>query len=153
MMLGSAIGIAIYQTLFSTFLSNQVSALDPEIIAIGNEYGALENYLYIRKMPADAQGPVIKAYMNALHLTFTVPLCAAGISVIAVLFTRNVRYGSSPSQPQEKIDEENQRQPLGEVILDDDAKDSSIFERSNASSVHGHVNGELSSSQYQHEQK
>ena len=152
MMLGSAIGIAIYQTLFSTFLTIQVSALDPEVIAIGNEYGALKNYLYIRKMPADAQGPVIKAYMDALHLTFTVPLCAAGISVIAVLFTRNVRYGSSPSQPQEKIDEENQRQPLGEVILDDDAKDSSIFEHSNASSVHGHAGG-LSSSQYHHEQK
>ncbi|KAI7850902.1 major facilitator superfamily domain-containing protein [Circinella umbellata] len=147
MMLGSAIGVAIYQTLFSVFLENEVKKLDPEIIAIGNEYDALKNYLYIRKMPVDAQGPIIKAYMNSLHLTFTVPLCAAGISIIAVLFTQNVRYGVSSSQSQEKIDEENQRQqPLGEVILDDDVKDSSMFERSSVSSIHSHVD-------YDHEEK
>ncbi|KAI9259576.1 major facilitator superfamily domain-containing protein [Phascolomyces articulosus] len=131
MMLGSAIGIAIYQTLFSVFLKNQMielSVQEPDIFAIANNIGATSNYLYIRNMPADTQEPVIKAYMKSLHLVFIVPLCAAGISVIAAIFTRNVRFGT-PSESEEK--KQDEQPPLGEVIIDgEDDKDVSSFDTS-----------------------
>ncbi|KAI9259574.1 major facilitator superfamily domain-containing protein [Phascolomyces articulosus] len=96
MLLASSIGIAIYQTLFSTFLQAQFSGLDPQVLAVANEYGALKNYLYIREVPAEYQGPVIHAYMQALNNVFIVPIVAGGLGVIAACCVRNIRYGAPP---------------------------------------------------------
>ncbi|KAI9494525.1 major facilitator superfamily domain-containing protein [Zychaea mexicana] len=131
LMLGSSIGIAIYQILFSTFLSAEVGGLDPEIKAIGAQYGALENYLYIRNMPADTQGPVMKAYMNALHYVFIIPLVASSISVIAAVFLRNVRYGTpAPPPPPQQSEQQHAKQQDEEQPPAIDEKDGSLYESS-----------------------
>ncbi|KAI9312493.1 major facilitator superfamily domain-containing protein [Dichotomocladium elegans] len=98
MMLASSIGVAIYQTLFSVFLKNEISQLPGEVLAIGAQYGALSNYLHIRDMPVASQAPIISAYMNALHSVFIVPLIAGGVGVICAAFVANIRYGDSQNQ-------------------------------------------------------
>lgn len=106
MLLASSIGVAIYQTLYSTFLEAQYKGLDPEVLAIANEYGALGNYLYIRNLPSDVQQPVIKAYMHALHNVFIAPIVASGFGVICAIFIRNVRYGMPVNHDAEKANED-----------------------------------------------
>lgn len=101
MLLASSIGVAIYQTLFSTFLAAQFKGVDPQILAIAQENGALSNYLYIRNMPEDAQHPIIHAYMEALHNVFIIPIVAGAVGLIASMFIRNIRYGS-PADAQQK---------------------------------------------------
>ncbi|KAI8150254.1 major facilitator superfamily domain-containing protein [Fennellomyces sp. T-0311] len=98
MIFASAVGIAIYQTLFATFLTSEVKKLDPQVLAVAMKYGAIENFLHIRNMPVEVQGPVIQAYMHALHSVFYAPLVASAIGVIAALFLRNVRYGGAESK-------------------------------------------------------
>ncbi|KAI9262338.1 major facilitator superfamily domain-containing protein [Phascolomyces articulosus] len=104
MILASAIGVAIYQVLFSTLVTNQLKSVDPSILAIAQRHGALQNYLYIRNMPQEAQEPIVHAYMNALNRVFLLPLCAAGLGLIFAFFIKNVRYGlpSSQTRPQER---------------------------------------------------
>lgn len=114
MFLAFSISVAVYQTLFSTFLKAQYTVVDPQILAIAKEYGAINNYLYIRDMPAEAQPPIIHAYMEALHNVFIIPIVAAGLSLICALCTRNVRFGQPlggtqqppPQQKNEKVVED-----------------------------------------------
>ncbi|KAI9498527.1 major facilitator superfamily domain-containing protein [Zychaea mexicana] len=94
MLLASAVGVAVYQVLFSTFVTNQLQSVDPSVLAVAQRYGALQNYLYIKDMPQDTQAPIIHAYMQSLNRVFIVPLVAAGISVICAVFMCNVRYGA-----------------------------------------------------------
>ncbi|KAI8150253.1 major facilitator superfamily domain-containing protein [Fennellomyces sp. T-0311] len=102
MLLASSIGVAIYQTLYSTFLQAQFTGLAPEVLGAANKYGALKNYLYIRDMPAEYQQPIIHAYMAALNNVFIVPIVAGGVGVICAIFIRNVRYGAKqPAAPKD----------------------------------------------------
>lgn len=96
MMIASSIGIAIYQVLYQIFLKKEFAKLSLEVLAVATEYGALRNYLFIRSMPIDIQTPVIKAYSNALHTVFILPIAAAAMGFILTLFFRNVRYGAAP---------------------------------------------------------
>ncbi|KAG2192473.1 hypothetical protein INT46_004476 [Mucor plumbeus] len=96
MMIASSIGIAIYQVLYQIFLKKEFGKLSLEVLATATEYGALRNYLFIRKMPVDIQTPVIKAYSNALHTVFILPIAAAAMGFILTLFFKNVRYGATP---------------------------------------------------------
>jgi hypothetical protein len=99
MMLASAIGIAIYQTMYSTLLKAEFAKLPQDVIIQATSYGALKNFLYIRTMPAELQIPVIHAYSLALHNVFILPIAAAAIGLILSLFFKNVRYGvSDPKQ-------------------------------------------------------
>ncbi|KAI7905453.1 major facilitator superfamily domain-containing protein [Cokeromyces recurvatus] len=95
MMLASSVGIAIYQVLYKTFLTDEFAKLPLEVLAIANKYGALRNFLYIREMPLEIQKPVIHAYSQALHKVFILPIAAAGVGFILTLFFKNVRYGES----------------------------------------------------------
>lgn len=101
MMLACSVGIAIYQTLYSTFLVTEYSKLSPEVVAIASKYGALRNFLYIRQMPLEIQTPVIHAYSLALHKVFLLPIAAAALGFILTLFFKNVKYGV-PSAAQNK---------------------------------------------------
>lgn len=111
MLLATSIGIAVYQTVFSTFLQAQYKHVDPQILGIAKEYGALSNYLYIRNMPEDAQGPIIHAYMQALHYVFIIPIVASAISFICAIFIHNKRFGASAPQKDEEITEDNTQVP------------------------------------------
>lgn len=102
MLLASSIGVALYQTLFSTFLQAQLKGLSPAILQQAAKYGALSNYLYIRDMPQEFQGPIIHAYMEALHNVFIVPLVAGGVGFICALFVRNIKYGQGTSSANNK---------------------------------------------------
>ncbi|KAI7850899.1 major facilitator superfamily domain-containing protein [Circinella umbellata] len=113
MLLASSIGVAIYQTLFSTFLKAQFSGLDPEVLAVAGKYGALTNYLYIRELPTEYQGPIIHAYMQSLKNVFVVPMVAGGLGVIAALCVRNIRYGA-PSAPTKDVEASNPSATLGD---------------------------------------
>lgn len=116
MLLASSIGVALYQTLFSTFLQAQFKGLSPAILQQAAQYGALSNYLYIRDMPQEYQGPIIHAYMEALHNVFIVPLVAGGVGFICALFVRNIRCGQgTPSannndRDLEKVELQQQQQ-------------------------------------------
>ena len=39
MLLASAIGVAVYQVLFSTFVTHQLKGVDPAILATAQRYG------------------------------------------------------------------------------------------------------------------
>lgn len=117
MLLASSIGVALYQTLFSTFLQAQFKGLSPAILQQAAKYGALSNYLYIRDMPQEYQGPIIHAYMEALHNVFIVPLVAGGVGFICALFVRNIKYGQGTQSANnndrdlEKVELQQQHQP------------------------------------------
>lgn len=103
MMLASSVGIAIFQTLYVTFLQGQAAGLDPEILALAEKYGALGNYLYIRDMPTEAQLPVIQCYMRALHTVFILPLAGAGLGFICTLFIKDVHFmGQGVTKPKDE---------------------------------------------------
>ncbi|ORZ15167.1 major facilitator superfamily-domain-containing protein [Absidia repens] len=97
LILASSVGVAIYQALFQLFLAAQFLHVDSAVLATANEYGALKNYLYIRKMPIEAQKPIIHAYSQALHTVFIIPLVASGLGLICALFIKNVKYQPQPS--------------------------------------------------------
>ncbi|CAO3593224.1 unnamed protein product [Absidia cylindrospora] len=97
LILASSVGVAIYQALFQLFLATQFLHVDSAVLATANKYGALKNYLYIRKMPIEAQKPIIHAYSQALHTVFIIPLVASGLGLICALFIKNVKYQSQPS--------------------------------------------------------
>ncbi|KAI7877188.1 major facilitator superfamily MFS-1 [Lichtheimia hyalospora FSU 10163] len=93
LVLASSIGLAVYQALFSAFLQVQFQELSPAILQQATKYDALSNYLHIRDMPQEYQGPIIHAYMEALHNVFIIPLFASGMAVICAIFVRNIKYG------------------------------------------------------------
>ncbi|KAI8070924.1 major facilitator superfamily domain-containing protein [Gongronella butleri] len=104
MVLSSGVGVAVYEVLMGVFLEYQFTLLDPSVLATAQKYGALENYLYIRDMPIEAQQPVIHAYFEALHTVFIVPLVASGLAFICSLFIKNTRFAGAnkkkaPSAP------------------------------------------------------
>ncbi|KAG2235407.1 major facilitator superfamily domain-containing protein [Thamnidium elegans] len=110
MMLASSIGIAIYQTLYQIFLKQEFAKLPLEILAGAQSYGALSNFLFIRKMPLELQRPVITAYSDAIHKVFILPIAAAALGFILTLFFRNVRYGVKPDEKRDEelsLDEKN----------------------------------------------
>ncbi|KAI9249793.1 major facilitator superfamily domain-containing protein [Phascolomyces articulosus] len=98
MLLASAVGVAVFQVLFSEFVKDELELVNPQILGVAQQYGALQNYLYIRNMPLEAQGPIIHAYANALNHVFLLPLGAAGLSVIFALFLKNVRFGATDEE-------------------------------------------------------
>lgn len=112
MMLTSSIGIAIYQTLYSIFLQDQLTngSVPDDILTVASKYGALSNYLYIRNMPADTQGPIIHAYMQALHKVFILPLAASAASLVVAVLIRNVRFGAPLQRSEEEV------QPINEKV-------------------------------------
>lgn len=93
MLLCGSLAISVYQTVLQTFLQAQLKGVSQDVLAVAKEYGALSNYLYIRDMPQEYQGPIIHAYMNALHNVFIIPLVAGGIGFICACFIRNIKYG------------------------------------------------------------
>lgn len=110
MMLASSIGIAIYQTLYSIFLKKEFTKLPIEIVSQAQSYGALTNFLFIRKMPLEIQTPVIHAYSLALHKVFILPIAAAALGFILTLFFSNVKYGMKLNEKQDEeitLDEKN----------------------------------------------
>ncbi|KAI9310512.1 major facilitator superfamily domain-containing protein [Dichotomocladium elegans] len=116
MLLASSIGIAIYETLYSTFLRAEFKSLPMEILGVASKYGALTNYLFIKDLPAEAMVPVIHAYMQALHKVFIVPIVASGVGFICSLCIRNVRYGAAaagarPMDIEEKTELQQQNTP------------------------------------------
>ena len=94
-MFSSGIGLAIFEALYATFLTAQYTHVDPAALKVAEQYGALTNYLHIRNMPLEAQGPIVHAYMQALHRVFIIPFAVSGVGFVLVLFLRNVRYGES----------------------------------------------------------
>ncbi|KAI8150102.1 major facilitator superfamily domain-containing protein [Fennellomyces sp. T-0311] len=88
----TTLGIAIFQTLFQLFLTNQFSRVDPEILAVAEEYGALRNYLYVRDLPENVHGPIVQCYMAALRTVFILPLVAAGLGFVATLFIKKMKF-------------------------------------------------------------
>ncbi|KAI8391422.1 major facilitator superfamily domain-containing protein [Radiomyces spectabilis] len=101
LMLASSVGVAVYQALFQIFLGNNLKNVDSSILAIANDHGAIENYLYIRNMPEYAQRPIIHAYYQALHTVFIIPIVTGGIGVICALCIKNTRFGG-PKPPKEQ---------------------------------------------------
>ncbi|KAI7876005.1 MFS general substrate transporter [Lichtheimia hyalospora FSU 10163] len=110
MLLCGSLAISVYQTVLQTFLQAQLVGVSQDVLAVANQYGALSNYLYIRDMPQEYQGPIIHAYMNALHNVFTIPLVAGGIGFICACFIRNIKYGVG-LRPAPKKDAEAAPQP------------------------------------------
>lgn len=95
MMLASAIGIAIYQTMYGSILKEEFAKMPMDVLAKANGYGALKNFLFIRNMPLELQTPVIHAYSDALHKVFILPIAVAAVGLILSLFFKDVRYGIS----------------------------------------------------------
>lgn len=112
MLLASSIGVALYQTLFSTFLQAQFKGLSPAILQQAAKYGALSNYLHIREMPQEYQNPIIHAYMEALHNVFIIPLVAGGIGFICAIFIRNIRYGQDTTVSSNNKDRDLEKMEL-----------------------------------------
>ncbi|CDS10285.1 hypothetical protein LRAMOSA02961 [Lichtheimia ramosa] len=112
MLLASSIGVALYQTLFSTFLQAQFKGLSPAILQQAAKYGALSNYLHIREMPQEYQNPIIHAYMEALHYVFIIPLVAGGIGFICAIFIRNIRYGQDTTVSSNNKDRDLEKMEL-----------------------------------------
>lgn len=112
MMLASAIGIAVYQTMYGSLLKEEFAKLPLDILAKANSYGSLKNFLFIRNMPLEIQVPVIHAYYDALHKVFVLPIAVAAVGFILSLFLKDVRYGvSDPKQDIELcLDEEEKKQ-------------------------------------------
>ncbi|CAO3625631.1 unnamed protein product [Cunninghamella echinulata] len=100
LILASSVGVAIYQVLLQTLLKAQYALVDPQILATAKQYGALENYLYIRNMPLDVQKPIIHAYYNALHTVFILPIAASALALICSLFIKNIKFGARPTTTQ-----------------------------------------------------
>ncbi|KAI9257387.1 major facilitator superfamily domain-containing protein [Phascolomyces articulosus] len=98
MFLAGSIAIAVFQALFITFSAAQFKGVDPETLAIAQQYGALTNHLNVRNMPIDAQGPIIHAYMEAIRNVFIIPLVIAGIGFICTIFLSNVRFTITSSE-------------------------------------------------------
>ena len=100
MLLGAAVGVCIFQVVFLTVAKDNLKALDPSVLKVAQEYGALSNYLYVRNIPGDAQDPVRHAYMGAINKVFLIPLAVSAASVICALLIRNIRFelpgGSMP---------------------------------------------------------
>lgn len=110
MMLASSVGIAVYQTLYQTFLKAQLSTLPADILMKAQSYGSLANFLFIRQMPVEVQKPIIEAYSTALHKVFILPIAAAALGFILTLFFPNIRYGAKGLEKQDEeisIDEKN----------------------------------------------
>ncbi|RCI06681.1 hypothetical protein CU098_012135 [Rhizopus stolonifer] len=106
LMFACSFGISIYETLTNTFVQAQYAQLPADIISRAKEYGALENYLYIRNMPVDLQRPVIQAFARAMRNLFLVPLVISVVGLVAALSFKNVRYGPPKSS---KENEENEK--------------------------------------------
>jgi hypothetical protein len=106
MLLASSVGIAIYQLLFEIFLKRELLKLEPQELALAAQYGALDNFLYIREMPAADQVPLVHAYSQALHTVFIMPLCAAGLGFVLTLFTKNVHYVNDAPKKEEIVIED-----------------------------------------------
>ncbi|KAI9029895.1 major facilitator superfamily domain-containing protein [Phycomyces nitens] len=98
LMLASSVGVAVYQTLLSKFLVVEFAKLTPEALGIAAKYGALKNYLLIRDMPIEAQGPIIHAYWAALNKVFILPMGAGAVGLICSLLVRNYRFGAQKDQ-------------------------------------------------------
>ncbi|KAI9259530.1 hypothetical protein BDA99DRAFT_95167 [Phascolomyces articulosus] len=110
MMLASSVGIAIFQTLFELFLTQQFKTLTPEEFAMANEYGAIANYLFIRDLPDGLRQTIIKCYSEALHLVFILPLVAAGLGFIATIFIKKVRFLGRHRKEEEIQEQKNDQQ-------------------------------------------
>lgn len=114
MLLCGSLAISVYQTVLQTFLQAQLKGVSQDVLAVAKEYGALSNYLYIRDMPQEYQGPIIHAYMNALHNVFIIPLVAGGIGFICACFIRNIKYGvglrPAPKKDAEAAPQQQQQQ-------------------------------------------
>ncbi|KAI8142507.1 major facilitator superfamily domain-containing protein [Fennellomyces sp. T-0311] len=93
MLLGAAVGVCIFQVVFLTVARNNFKSVDPAILSIAQQYGALSNYLYVRNIPGDAQGTIIHVYMQAINKVFLVPLAISAASVVCALLIRDIRYG------------------------------------------------------------
>ncbi|KAG1461393.1 hypothetical protein G6F56_005741 [Rhizopus delemar] len=99
MMLASSVGVSIYQTLLAAFVKAQYAHLPADVIAEATQYGALKNYLFIRKMPVGIQKPVIHAYAAAMRNLFIIPLVSASLSLIVAIFFKNVYYNAPKATP------------------------------------------------------
>ncbi|OAD69137.1 hypothetical protein PHYBLDRAFT_39748 [Phycomyces blakesleeanus NRRL 1555(-)] len=97
MFMGAAIGVSIYQVLIRTFVVHNVADVPLEYLYVANKFGALKNYLFIRNMPVEYQGPIIHVYARAMHSVFIIPLGVAAVGFILSLFIKNVRFGQ-PAQ-------------------------------------------------------
>ena len=92
MFLASSLGIGVYQALMQTFLTAQLRGVDPAILTIAQQHGALRNHLLVRDLPEIAQAPIVHAYMDALRDLFIIPFVAAAIGLICAVFFPNIRY-------------------------------------------------------------
>ncbi|KAG0165272.1 hypothetical protein DFQ30_008692 [Apophysomyces sp. BC1015] len=107
LLLASSIGVAVYQTILQVLLKENLKSVDPSIIAEAMKYGAIKNYLYIRKMPIDIQEPIIHAYVQSLRIVFLIPLVSGGVGIICSAFVKNIRYGVPPDAKKTEIGEKS----------------------------------------------
>ncbi|CDH60525.1 family drug resistance transporter [Lichtheimia corymbifera JMRC:FSU:9682] len=96
LLLASPMGLAIYEAVFTAFRYAQFEGLPSDVLEVAQEYNALENYLYIRNVPAEYQPPLVHAYMQAVRNVFIFPAVAGGIILIVALISPNVRLGGPP---------------------------------------------------------
>ncbi|KAI9031799.1 major facilitator superfamily domain-containing protein [Phycomyces nitens] len=97
MFMGAAIGISVYQVLLKDFVIHNAADVPVEYLYVASKYNALKNYLFIRNMPVEYQGPIIHVYARALHSVFLIPLGIAAVAFILSLFIKNVHFGT-PAQ-------------------------------------------------------
>lgn len=59
--------LLVYEAVFTAFRYAQFEGLPSDVLEVAQEYNALENYLYIRNVPAEYQPPLVHAYMQAVR--------------------------------------------------------------------------------------
>ncbi|KAI9312492.1 major facilitator superfamily domain-containing protein [Dichotomocladium elegans] len=95
MLMAPAIGIAVFQALFATFLEAQFTSLPREVLIIAAKYGIPKNYFHLSLIPDPYYTIFRHAYMEAIRNMFIVPIAASSLAIILALIMPNVRWGAS----------------------------------------------------------
>ena len=65
--------------------------------------------MYVRNLPDGIQQTIIRCYSNALHLVFILPLVAAGLGFVSILFAKKVRFLGRHRKDEETQERQNKQ--------------------------------------------
>ena len=65
--------------------------------------------MYVRNLPDGVQQTIIRCYSKALHLVFILPLVAAGLGFVSILFAKKVRFLGRHRKDEETQERQNKQ--------------------------------------------
>ncbi|OZJ06479.1 hypothetical protein BZG36_00571 [Bifiguratus adelaidae] len=86
--MGGALGVAIFGSVFSNKLSQNLQALNPQVLEEARQYNFTASYTALWQLPENIRPILIHQYVDALHRVFLVGIPVTGIAFLASFFIR-----------------------------------------------------------------